>query len=802
MKFTQDTLTVNGTESNNRLTISHDDVDKAASILIGLYGSAVTPVREIIVNAMEANADAGADSPVSVVFDTKVVENNLLGHDADDEIYSQGTITITDHGYGMSEEFANTRFRSLTNSTKDKDDSGIGGFGIGSKSVMHIANTAVWRSTTPDGMTTTIIMSRSAGDGFDIDVSSTHTGNEQGTIVSIPVNKERMNTIIRNIDATFFDYADPSTMQVTIAGEDHAVGASSFSNMNDGDVIVKRTDYYNVYSNNKSGEVIVLAQGNVPYTYRVNNLMEHLSDCLRSSDNINLASGNYVVRIDLGRNHITPTRESLKESKELDMLIVETIRSYYNDFKAESTHSVTSAQTIEQWRDAVSEMYSIPNNGHNDTNSILSFSTSMFHDMGVCSLRSHRYYNDRADSSALMRSIMSHDNIVETSMNRTVPRDESVSIANIIGDRYSKSVYLSAYLDDNDVQDDLSVGALLALGYGNLNSRPWWFPQFLDFNTYSGDMKGLVSTLFDVTVVTVADMRERAMDKGKEIVKNNPSAMSTAKKTTQASPLSIIDFSEKFVSGAVPLKEVDAVGSIRERAVNDDVDTVFYINNYDLNTMSECVFNHLKNMNVIVVSGDNAMSRINRSFQATTKRPAVRASVSVFSERKIMDSFVDSFSETLSQLKTGYFSSETEWASRHAGCIYHQNNRYTIDGVGFVDYVLNKVRESRGDDIVDAAYEIINKATELFGVDGQGTQNIEDVEKYNIEYDVFNVEYGYSLNVSRTMFNMWDGFENIMSAYKFTCSVNGKKIGHEKSVEEVNGIIAKSMNVLDTALSK
>lgn len=85
-----------------------------------------TIIREYCSNAWDANVEAGVDEPILVQIDSDATGNYF---------------SVTDYGVGLSEERVNNVFVKYGESTKNNDDKGIGGFGIGAKSAFAYTDT-------------------------------------------------------------------------------------------------------------------------------------------------------------------------------------------------------------------------------------------------------------------------------------------------------------------------------------------------------------------------------------------------------------------------------------------------------------------------------------------------------------------------------------------------------------------------------------------------------------------------------------------------------------------------------------
>ena len=180
-----------GTDPTRRISIREEDMSKIATLLVQKYSKPTTPIREVVINAMETLGDVvaagGEFRPVEVDFssyddrDEDDISPFLI--EGEDVGAPVGNITVTDYGEGMSRVFVDEVFMSLGRSPKDEDENAIGGFGIGSKSILSITDFAIW-VTVKDGEQTTIVMS-SDGDGFNSNIETVPTDAPNGTKVTV-----------------------------------------------------------------------------------------------------------------------------------------------------------------------------------------------------------------------------------------------------------------------------------------------------------------------------------------------------------------------------------------------------------------------------------------------------------------------------------------------------------------------------------------------------------------------------------------------------------------------------------------
>lgn len=350
MKFSKGNESI-GTPADSQLVIRAEDAFKVASLLLDQYKMPTTPIREVAINGMEAHEEAGVDKPVEIHLDYKETSDGhvVFGDIGDSHFEDGGLIKIIDHGNGMTEDFVRTKFIGLGFSTKDQDDQHVGGFGIGSKSLLSISPNAVWETTTKDGITTTVIISENDM-SYDVNVHAEKTGKPSGTTVTVHVDGNNMRYIKGNIGKMFLDYADPTKVKLIVNEEECQVGIH-----NVGDIPVGSVRRLNVSGLSVEGaDVVVLSRGNVPYFHRVtggkfwDKVFSHVK--YKGDGNIvKYVEGKPVVRLDLDRKFINPNRESLKVSTELDRLIIESFDGSNIKNAQKLERKAIKSQTRDEW---------------------------------------------------------------------------------------------------------------------------------------------------------------------------------------------------------------------------------------------------------------------------------------------------------------------------------------------------------------------------------------------------------------------------------------------------------------------
>lgn len=164
--------------------------EKAAHILNRLIDAYTKPkeatVREVVSNATDATV------LVPLAFRKPI------------EITSPSTfkpsLTIRDCGVGMTPELVDEIFLQFGGSTKELDFSQIGAFGLGAKAPLSYCK-EFSVSTTRDGITTDVLVSRKAeGPGAKI-LSVRKTDEPNGTVVTIPVRMEDRADFVAALDS-------------------------------------------------------------------------------------------------------------------------------------------------------------------------------------------------------------------------------------------------------------------------------------------------------------------------------------------------------------------------------------------------------------------------------------------------------------------------------------------------------------------------------------------------------------------------------------------------------------------------
>lgn len=221
-------ITTKSNTTKEYMQVDVKSASKVTSLLINNYASVVTPVREAIVNGLEA-IEGTQDGVVTVTLKSELMTDSdkIFGSNSSDNSYS---VIIEDNGIGMSHDFVVNRYLKLTNSTKDDDVNAIGGFGIGAKAIMSISNHTVIR-TVKDGEATVVVLGIDSH-GVTQEVSQPIAVDEpNGTRVSASISYPTYKTIKENLGKEFLNYLDEDSPVVVVEGNDMGTSVIDYDNV-------------------------------------------------------------------------------------------------------------------------------------------------------------------------------------------------------------------------------------------------------------------------------------------------------------------------------------------------------------------------------------------------------------------------------------------------------------------------------------------------------------------------------------------------------------------------------------------
>lgn len=154
--------------------VSVDNLSVIMGALIKNYSNPLTAtLREWVSNAHDAHVSAGVKKPIEVSIPTR----------------NDPVLSVRDYGEGMTHDEIVNVYLSLGNSTKRGDNTGIGGFGIGGKSALAVAE-KYFLTTVKNGLKNVYLFERSDNMGLSYVrvVSDVETDDHSGVFVQVPVD--------------------------------------------------------------------------------------------------------------------------------------------------------------------------------------------------------------------------------------------------------------------------------------------------------------------------------------------------------------------------------------------------------------------------------------------------------------------------------------------------------------------------------------------------------------------------------------------------------------------------------------
>ncbi len=529
------------TTAGQGFTIKQESAGKIIGMLINMYSSPVTPIRELAVNGIEAHQlkqQATGENPGSVVIEIEDdTPASLLSNDGEG-VATTATVTITDYGVGMSEQEFRNIFLNIAMSSKDTSDEFVGGFGIGSKSVFMLSPTVDF-TTTKNGKTTRAIISLT-GNGTDSVITTTETGADSGTIVRFTIDQDKREAIVSRIGSEFTNYAEPGTVRLVINGQEIAT-SKKYKGLTPGQAAFDKPYCITYYTDDYKAQVTVVSKGDIPYRYTVENVSKLLDDEMVTTignygrilsdfnaSDIQTAARrlacfqDFTVRLDLTRDDITPSRESLIQSASLDKRIICAIVDTMEAKVRKVTETIATAQNASEYVSLLRNDAVVSEYAENIVDQIVGVSDS--------------YVSSNLDEANRLYTVDSPQVALcgEQSFNKSV---YSYGVRNPFGAvfyNFEKSVKLNAYVDNYGKDCDLvnRIGVVLSYGkdYVDANAMKNALPLIPEFALKAVDYEELgaltsylelLKALFDVETVDAQELRAQAMKVGGELHKAN-----------------------------------------------------------------------------------------------------------------------------------------------------------------------------------------------------------------------------------------------------------------------------------------
>lgn len=377
MKHSEDV--VEGIEFDGDLSIASKDIAKIINIVARDYKHDSTPIREAIINGLEATEGIEGGR---VTFDMSTqVRHEQSPFSSSDGDVSSATITVSDNGTGMSREEVEQYFLNVGWSSKDNDEHATGGFGIGTRAVMALTDVAVW-ITTRDGETTTFYLARNKG-AFSHKMETVTTGKPNGTTLSFNVSGDRFKNIESTIVDDYLGFADPERVTYTINGiEQGSVGKY----INNASRIGENVMYSDTPLSMTVSKRVVLVYNGAPYdvtdTFRSANrvLFNDISGVVcngykeslrvdaehygnkKTGHNHTIYNGTLVVYADGGNNSFDPlaNREGIRATEEAYSGIMSIVKQGIKAAAKKLAYRLTNPATPQEWIESYAQAIALP----------------------------------------------------------------------------------------------------------------------------------------------------------------------------------------------------------------------------------------------------------------------------------------------------------------------------------------------------------------------------------------------------------------------------------------------------------
>jgi hypothetical protein len=244
-------------------------------------------IREITCNAVDAHTAAGL--PVSAI------QVHL-------PTYLEPVFWVRDYGSGLSEEDVLSLYTTYFRSTKDQDNSQIGGFGLGSKSPFAVADqftVTSWHG----GFKSTYACYKQDGMPHVNAVGKEPCGPETGLEVRVPLTARSGSIVDWHTQARslFRWWPDIPSLNTDVTQDDAIFDPDNMLLVSDTEV-----DGAPSWMVNKAVASSMVIMGNVPYT-----LNEGAIPDLPAAVNDLLGRMRLVIRVPMGSVSISPSRETL-----------------------------------------------------------------------------------------------------------------------------------------------------------------------------------------------------------------------------------------------------------------------------------------------------------------------------------------------------------------------------------------------------------------------------------------------------------------------------------------------------------
>ena len=283
-------------------------------------------IREITCNAVDAHTVAGLP-----IRDIKVHLPTFI------EPY----FAVRDFGFGMSESDVMSLYTTYFRSTKDQDNTQIGGFGLGSKSPFAVSDTFTVTSW-HGGTKTTYVCYKQDGLPRVNNVGSTPCGSETGIEVRVPHTSASGSVLVWQTEARqlFRWWSDLPDCNVAVLADDSLFTPENIALQSD-----RHIDDMPEWTIFKAVTLHTIVMGNVPYTLNEAALKDVPPIIQTMLQKVRLA-----IRVPMGSVSISPSRETLSYDPATVTYLVNKLKDVVRDVVASLEREIAGASTMAEAR--------------------------------------------------------------------------------------------------------------------------------------------------------------------------------------------------------------------------------------------------------------------------------------------------------------------------------------------------------------------------------------------------------------------------------------------------------------------
>ena len=317
-----ETVQANGLGAGGAFTIAASA--KAFEVLSSnLYqNKTLAVIREIACNAADAHRAAGLPiSKIAVHLPT----------------YSEMWFAVRDYGAGLSTDDVLSLYTTYFRSTKDKDNSQIGGFGLGSKSPFAVADqftVTSWHG----GVKTTFVCYKENGTPQVNVVGSTPCGSETGLEVRVAVTSASGNPTVWMTEAHRLFQWWPVAPRFNTALPEGASRTRDPANiLLSSDTLVDGLPAWSVYNSHEKTVVM----GGVPYRLDLTAIPNFPETLTRV-----VATLGFHLALPIGTVNISPSREALSYDPPTCKALIAAVAAFAKHLVAETEALVAKQPTL------------------------------------------------------------------------------------------------------------------------------------------------------------------------------------------------------------------------------------------------------------------------------------------------------------------------------------------------------------------------------------------------------------------------------------------------------------------------